>query len=88
MNMQFETGTSRKIQNLEDSLMGDGLHSLHVLWADETNFLFVGCSGGEGYSWWWLTSTSRKLSRQTKQIVLQKISALGYNLKRAIVLLY
>jgi len=86
MNMQFVTGTSRKIQNMEDSLMGDGFNNLHVLWADETNILFVGCSGSEGYSYWWLTSMSRKLNRMTKQIVLQKISALGFNLKRAIIL--
>jgi len=86
---QFETGTSMKIHNIENSLMGDGLYVLHALWADdEANILFVCCFGSQGYSGWYLLSTSRSLSRKTQTIVLDKISVLGFNLKRAVVLPY
>jgi len=90
MSTQFETGigTSQKIRNIEDSVMGDGLYSSAVLWADEANILFVNCFGSNGYSGWALYSTSSTLSRKAKQIVLQKISALGFKLKRAVVLPY
>jgi len=90
MSTQLETGigTSRKIQSIEDSLMGDGLASYNVLWADKTNILLVGCLGSKGYSGWSLFSTSRTLSRKTKKIVLEKISALGFKPNKAVVLPY
>jgi len=88
MQLETGTGTSRKIQNIEDSIMGDGLSSRHVLWADETNILMVKCFGSKGYSGWSFYSTGRTLSRKTKQIVLDKISALGFNPGRPVILPY
>jgi len=83
---KVETGTSRKIQNIEDSIMGDLFFNFKVIWADKRNILLAKCFGSEGYSGWALSSTSRTLSRKTKQIVLEKISALGFKPSLAVVL--
>jgi len=85
LNNQYETGTSLKINSIEDSLMGDGLYVFHALWADEANILYVSCFGSQGYSGWYLLSTRRTLSRKTQKIVLDKKSVLGFNPKRPVV---
>jgi len=84
----YEAGTSKKIRKLEDSLIGDGVRDSKVIWADETNILVVSCFGSEGYSAKGLFSTSRTLSRTTMKIVLDQISARGFNRKRAVLLDY
>jgi len=83
MTSQLEnrTGTSKKIRSIEDSIMGDGIVNSKVIWADETNFLGVSCFGREGYSGWFLFSTSRVMSSTTEKLVLKKISRLGFNPK-------
>jgi len=86
LNTRLETGTSKKIQNIENSLIGDGFLSINVCWADDTNILFVDCLGSKGYSSWSLYSTSHTLSQNTKSIVLRIISELGFNPKRTVVM--
>jgi len=88
IELETGTGTSRKIRNIEDSVTGDGLFSSTVLRADETNILFLSCFGSKGYSGWFFYSTSRTLNRKTKEIVLDKISALGFKLNRAMLVPY
>jgi len=87
-NYKYETGTSRKILGNEDSLVGDRFVNAKVIWADETCMLFVFCFGSEGYSGWALDSTSRTLSKRTKNIVYGIISARGFSAKKAVVIPY
>jgi len=85
---QLKTHASRTIQKNADSLFGDGSSTYKVIWADGKSILLVGCFGSKGYSGWALYSTSRSLSRTTKEIVLEKISALGFKRSGAVVLPY
>jgi len=88
LHVVYETGMSRKIKNIEDSIMGAGLVNIKVLWADKTNVLVIACFGSKGYSGWLLFSTSRALRSTTEKIVLEKISQIGFNPKRPVVLPY
>jgi len=85
INSQYMTSSSI-IRKHEDSVFGDGSSTYKVIWADDKSLLFVWCFGSEGYSGWDLYSTSPTLSKTTRKILVEKMPALGFNPKRAVVL--